>query len=219
MSNWKTFKRILEKKKNEVFSKEKARKDIGLPLGLRIGAIVNIDDSTFIVNRDELGFELTDTRFVVHAYSEFTILGSFKYYRFYLGGENSEYILEFGGDENLVLYSLMDEIIPEDKQEWESWLDEDKGMIYDDIFTIKEDNLVCDFENLWKMPQFYVENIICDKYKENIETTQNLSNMFHRKIGENQSEFILISQEENSDEAYIKLMVGTNLLESDITVI
>lgn len=236
MSTWRIFKKIITKKKDAIFAKEREAIDKDLPLGFRLGAMVTLDQSDFIINRDKLKFESPGTEHIVKAWSEFEIFDT-KFYRFYLlGKENeSESIIEVavvdGKPEEVKLLLNEVELMPADENEWEAWLGSD-GMIGDHIFESIDnedtpEEVVTTYWTQWGeenqriTPIQFTEKIFLDRYGDNVEDVVTTGALYARPVDEEEKtlEYMMVGQEELDNDAYVRILIGMNIGEGDIKVV
>lgn len=237
MSTWRIFKKILTKKMDSAFAKERETIDNNLPLGFRLGAIVTLDQSDFIINRDKLNFESPGQDHYVKAWSEFEIFGT-KFYRFYLlGKENeAESIIEVamvdGQPSEVKLFRDEAEIIPETTEDWDVWLNEKDGMIGDPLFSSFEnegtpEEKSTDYFNQWSngsrrsTPIQFTEKIFTDRYGDDVEEVVTTACLYARPISDDEKtiEYMMVGQEELDNDAYVRILIGMNVGEGDIKVV
>lgn len=237
MGTWRIFKKILTNKVDSAFSKERETIDKDLPLGFRLGAIVTLDQSDFIINRDKLAFESPGEEHYVKAWSEFQIQDT-KFYRFYLLGKENEAqsIIEVamidGKAEDVKLLQNEVEIMPETSDDWDIWLNKDNGMIGDHVFSSFEnegtpEETSIDYFNQWGEegqrinPIQFTEKIFLDRYGDNTEEVITTGCLYARPISEDEEtvEYMMVGQEEMDEDAYVRVLIGVNIGEGDIKVV
>lgn len=236
MSNWRIFTKILEKKKDAFFAKDEPVIDNNLPLGFRIGALVTLDQSDFTLFRDQLMFSSPGVEHTVVGWSKFDLHG-YTHHRFYLKGKenNEESIIEVVMDKGQVaevrLFRDFDQIFPSSHADWEDWLGEN-GFIGDGYFQIiDEDNetgdeLVTEYKNQWSegrsTPATFLEEVHLDKYGETSVSQRSTLCLYGRDLIEgddNAKEYLYISEEENSGEAYVRMLMGKPIGEADLKIV
>ena len=235
MSTWRIFKKILTKKVDAVTAKDRETIDKNLPLGFRLGGLVTLDQSDFIIHRDKLQFKSPGQEHVVKAWGEYEIHGN-KFYRFYLlGKENeAESVIEVAMVDGIVselkMLQNFDEIVPETADDWDVWLNKDDGLIGDEIFEVvenedTEEEEVITYHNQWGdgriAPVSFTETLYLDKYGDNTEQVETTGILFGRPINEDELavEYLMVGQEENDENAWIRMLIGINIGESDIKVV
>jgi len=238
MSTWKIFTKILKKNRDQAFAgKPEERIDRNLPLGFRLGGLVSIDQSLFILNRDKLSFKSPGKEHYVQGFSKFSIM-DFDYHRFYLEskedkvagpkekldpGEKELSIVQVVTDksgtvEEIKLLRNFDQVMPENDEQWDEWLG-DGGMIRDQVFVVEEDDgSDVEFKRVWgegqnAEPISFTETIHTDPLGKDPLTLENSAMLFGRMVNEEEElvEYLMVSAEENSDEASVRMLVGLDI--------
>jgi len=234
MSNWKIFKKIITKKVDQITAEKRDTIDKNLPLGFRLGGLVSIDQSDFILNRGNLQFESPGKEHVVKAWGTYDVHG-IQFHRFYLMGKENEEesVIETasidGKVEEIKLLRNFDEIFPDNNDEWEWWLKEAIGdTIFETVDNEGEENeVVTTYHRQWDdstervNPTHFKETIYLDRYGDNVESMEVSGMLYGRPTDEeeNTTEFLMIGCEETDEEASVRMLIGINIGEADIKVV
>jgi hypothetical protein len=206
------------------------RKEIAgkaLPLGLTLNSVVQIPTFDFIPNGCELKIKQPVTPIPVSAYGAIPIEQSILH-RFYLGSEDSVYMIEVvTDDENTIqeckLFMVYEQIYPAD---WDTWLSDHEGSIGLGVFMTKDETLYFriwqnedeqtvleeedGYQLTWIPPQ--LEEIVCfASHGRDPETVYYYSMLYGRQVTECIDEFLLLSAADENRGASVKIMVGIEL--------
>lgn len=220
MSTLKVIKGIASKKfenLKRVFEKAPERLDRELPFGLRIGSLVNIDETLFILN-DNAKLEYPGNSLMVKAFSTMSLIGD-KFYRFYLEDieTGKECFIDVYDEDNVVLFECVDDVHPIDTEEWDFWLSEEDGSIgYPKFNFIGDDDDELAYDRLWDAgdhqtdPVLVDEVIFLDSYGENrVEIDHSM--MLYIKNLEHVDAFALLSVEEDGEMASVRVYAGIEI--------
>ena len=221
---------VLKNKVEELTKQDKPRIDLGLPLNLKIGTFLSINETDFVLN-DELLTKSPGTEHVVVAIGKFKIDEGIDVYRFYLQGvtNKEESILQISINKTepveFTLYRLFDEIEPTTADEWATWLNEPAGLIgfKDFIVENKTFNREREAGKLWVDPFEFTENVITDKYGDEGMVASTKVGTFIRYFDEIY-EMLLIEHDKISDNKYdllssrIGILTGIDLNKAQIDV-
>jgi hypothetical protein len=222
--------KILEKKGKQALSRVKGvfsggpEKEPDYPLGLHLNATLRFDPTDFILAEQsfKIGFPSGDISVV--AIGEFVCLGVF-FHRFYLKDlKNAEWVLEVAdGKQNVEvsLFQTIDEVYPDD---WDFWLNERTGLIgYKDFNTPDR----VEYSRVFRNPgPDYVKPI---EFKESIKgggqefCLNHAMMLYSRKVpgavGENLTEYLLVSKEEDEEGLLVQIMAGVPVNPVSITIL
>ena len=233
---------IISKKWNESPQPESKRIDRDLPLGMRLGGMIQIPEVDFILYGDKLKMKPPATDLAVIGIGTFAI-GKFAGYRFYLKTEGAEdffmlQIMKTPGSptiDDCKFFSLWDEIYPDG---WDFWLGEDDGYIGYSAFDLQDSTR---YFRVWENPQ--AQKTVQDDGKEHIthippvdfqETTNfdpwgndthysnNESMLYGRElegVTDGMTEFLLVSCVSEGDDASVQLYVGVPVAPSTIKIV
>jgi hypothetical protein len=238
MGTWSIFSTIMSKKAKQVqgfLSGEKPPEpvDRNLPLGLYVGASVDLDATPFLLGGAALKIKLPGERNTVEAFSRINFEGS-TLYRFYLKSMpgDQESMLQVavdkgGGVEECRLFRSFDQVYPRQAEEWAFWLNESEGYIGWPVFETKDDQT--QYSRVWAandpnhVPGFkFSETIFLDRYGQQVETINHTAMLYGRTINETHQivEYMLVGAEEHgSDQALINLLVGIDMMPLVLKVI
>lgn len=218
--SWDIAKRVAKKKANAAmsfFKKKPERIDKDVPLRLRIGAGVSIDKTAFILAGEDVFSQNPGKDNVVTAIGMIDF-NEFKIYRAYL--ENLEgdhscvqviYNPEEDSIEQVSILSTMDEVYPQDNEEWDEWLDEKEGHIGMTPFYPDED---VQFDRVWGegsekiQPETFTEIIYSDAYGEEGLKIEHQAMLYAREVENGFVEELVISAEEDDEGAFVRLACG-----------
>jgi hypothetical protein len=238
---WSLLKRIGLKKFDEVKdSYQKSgleRIDKDLPLGIRIGGIVEVPQVDFILAGQDLKIKHPGSSNVVSSYGAFPV-GDSRVHRFYLDASNLVYMLQIVTDrqqtvEECKLFMPYDEVYPDD---WDFWLSEKDGYIGYEIFQDKdgvqyfrvwdndEGKIVVEDDGKGNQitripPKEFIETIYLTPFGDENETVKYDSMLYGRNVNANVDEYLLLSAVNEKDGASVQIMVGIELQPSSIKVI
>ena len=235
MGTWALLKDIAKKKLSRDTDKDRERVDNDLPLGIRIGGMLNITSADFILAEGQLHIESPKGDLYVVSYGQFR-LGEFKGHRFYLSEDDDLFMLQIITDDDngigvddITLYKLYDELFTDD---WSFWLDDSDGYIGLSEFDLPPapttfyrvwDNEVEQVElndGLTHIPPVnFKETIYLDAYGDGIEHVQHACMLYGRDVDENVKEYVIVSADEDKEGASIPITVGVPLIEQDIKVL
>ncbi|MBF0465745.1 MAG: DUF2491 family protein [Nitrospirae bacterium] len=235
------FRHIYEKNKQKPagFLRKKPRRiDVNLPLGIRINGMVRFDESKFVINSDVLKAQSPGGGIHTVAAGEKFMIGSLKIYRFYLEEnetkQQSVLQIPVSNDEmeGMVLFRIIEEIYPQDEEEWDFWLNEETGCIGNKDFRIREeDGSDTLYYRIWGDDERYVKPIFfrsvisTDSYGLTGMKTENIGMIYGREITETLQEYLFIVYEKlldddgHTEEAKIILMAGIDIGLAEIDVL
>jgi hypothetical protein len=238
MGTWSIFSTIMSKKAKQVENfisgvKPPEPVDRNLPLGLYVGATVDLDATPFLLGGAALKIKLPGERHTVEAFGRVNFGGS-TLYRFYLksmpGDEESMLQLavnKAGGIDECRLFRSFDQVYPHQVEEWDFWLNEKEGYIGWPAFETKDDQT--QYPRVWAadnpdhVPGFkFSETIIMDRYGQQVETVNHTAMLYGRWINETHKivEYMLVGAEmHGSDQALINVLVGIDMMPQVLKVI
>lgn len=226
---------------DKITKKPKERIDKNFPLGIRLNSKVELKglNSKFILAKDK--FEISKPKSFscrVGALGEIELNNSIKIYRVYLvpdsGDERDIFFIEIGTYNNRVddikMFVKSDEVYPDSKQEWQSWLDGDEENYANiggpDFMTPSEKtyNRLWDSESEEEVQVEFIEKLYDEPYDKSIEIFNNRACLYGRHIDENdknsQIEYLLVSAvEDEKGDALIEIYLGIDLTEADLNII
>lgn len=238
MGTWSIFTTIMAKKVKQVDGIISGAKplepvDRNLPLGLYVGASVDLDATPFILGGAALKIQPPEERNTVEAFGRINFAGS-TLYRFYLrslpGDQESmlQMAVNKDGDiEECRLFRSFDQVYPRLVEEWAFWLDEREGYIGWPAFETKDDQT--QYARVWAandpkhVPGFkFSETIVMDRYGQQVETVNHTAMLYGRQINETHQivEYMLVEAETHgSSQALINVLVGIDMMPQVLKVI
>jgi len=238
MGTWSIFSTIMSKKAKQVQgfisgAKPPEPVDRNLPLGLYVGASVDLDSTPFLLGGAALKIKLPGERNTVEAFGRINFAGS-TLYRFYLKSMpgDQESMLQIavnkdGGIEECRLFRSFDQVYPRQAEEWDFWLNENEGYIGWPTFETKDDQT--QYPRVWAaddpnhVPGFkFSETIFMDRYGQQVETVNHTTMLYGRWINEAHQivEYMSVGAEiHGSDQALINLLLGIDLMPQVLKVI
>jgi len=216
------LKAIIAKKAETFAEPKKHRIDDSWPLGIKLGRTVNLEETPFLL-ADGTIVKFPGLNHVIKAVgiARISIATGVKIYRLYLenigASEDKESVLQIAVDEKsdevleCILYRQYVEICPQTVDEWAIWLNENNGIIgYKDMSTPNEltySRVTPDGGN--KVAPFaWREYLTDDPYREEIASIDYQSAVYGRSLGEDGTEYLLVSQITDNEGSYIRILVG-----------
>jgi len=228
-STWGFLKRILQKKIGNAGGSPRpfggSRVDANLPLGIRIRGIVEIPQVEFILGGDLLKVKYPGYSNVVQFYGS-TVMGQSTIHRFYLDSLENTYLLQIVTDgsgkvEECKLFMVLDEVFPQNTDEWAFWLAEEDGYIGLNVFQTKDQ---VEYERVWGgdsaevqaginrvHPLEFLETVYLDPHGEEAKTIKWDSMLYGRHVNDQVNEYLLLSAIQDQDEAAVQIMVGLEI--------
>ena len=194
------------------------------PLGLHMNAILRFDPTDFILSANNLNIDLPGGDISVAGVGEFNCLGIL-FHRFYLKDlQDTEWVLEVGGNEpelEVILYQTIDEVYPDD---WDFWLNDKTGLIgYIDFHTPDQTEYYRVFRNpgpTWVSPIEFQESI---RGGGEILFVNHAMMLYSREIrtvaDEAFTENLLVSREEDDDGVLVRIMAGVPVSPMSLTIL
>jgi hypothetical protein len=204
--------------------------DKNLPLGLHLQGKVELDATRFTLYGDRLLTTFPGREHIIAAYGRVPF-GDAVLHRFYLQGEDdAQSMLEIlvdsgGGLQECRLFRTLDEIMPEDSEEWGFWLAREDGSIGWSAFQTRDGVL---FDRAWDdaaanrvMPFDLSETLYLDSAGEKVLTVNHQAMLYGRWADEEDeiAEYALLSAEDQGDEAFVHIQVGVDINPMGIKVL
>ena len=217
--SWNIAKRVAKKKANKAldfFKKKKERVDKDVPLRLRIGAAVSINPTAFLLAGEDLYAENPGKDNVITAIGIIDY-NDFKIYRAYMVKDEEECCLQVIYDpsndsiEQVTIFSTVDEIYPQDNEEWDEWLDEKEGHIGMEVFNTPDD---VEFDRVWAEgpekvhAETFTETIYTDPYGEEGIQVDHQAMLYSRTVENDFIEELFLSAEEEDEGAHVRIACG-----------
>ena len=209
-----------------------ARIDYNLPYDKTMYGIVGIDNMSFSVYKDKLLIKDPGRNHTIVAIGSFT-WDNMKIYKYYMNsndGKNIGSLLWVTMKNNEIistsLYCNYEEI---ENPDWDEWLNKKNGLIGFKDFNVNDDGkaftYVRSFGDLafdYFDPIHYKETVILDPYGLQGFEIDGKAMIYSREVEEGFEEYVLLACEEifddgESKDAKINIMVGIDLLPSEIT--
>jgi hypothetical protein len=236
---FKLAEKIVKKKLDKREADKKERVDIKLPLDIRIGSKITLDETPFLL-ADGLQIESPGAINFVEAFGEFTIEGV-EVYRFYLKSEDDqESCLQITWDPKVKeiadcrLLRLLAELFPNpdpsdpndrDPNEyyWSEWIGS-KGYIRDDNFEANE----IPYYRVWDsngpkytIPHSFTETIYCDEYGEEKSTSRIEAMLFGRYLDEKEeaAEFCYVQSVADTEGKSIQVIMAVDIFPASLEIL
>ncbi len=202
------------------FSKGGEDDELPTPLGLRIGAAVDIDTLPLRMHADDLHVELPEETILIVAQG-FVDLGDDTYvHRYYAENHTMIQILTVNGVEDqhveeITLYVPYESIYPGSKGEWAQWTAKG-GKIGAPTYRLADGT---EYERIWfdttpghADPVVFTEEVYEDGETEEAEDVVQQVMLFGRNLEEGKkNEYLLITIEAYEGEKTVELMIGVDL--------
>jgi hypothetical protein len=236
---WNLFKRILQKKTEEHKVENRLitqRIDYNLPLNLRIGALVEVSQTDFILGGSNLHIMYPEIKNSVKSMGKFSI-GESTAYSFYLGVKDTVYTLQVVVDskksiEECKLFMPYDEMFPspEAGEWWNYWLDDNTGYIGYSVFELTDKT---QYDRVWQDPSSQVEldgglnrihpiafteKIYLDEYGDSTTEIKHNAMLYGRYATDDVSEYLLVTAVESTESDSVQLLVGIEVNPTSLTV-
>lgn len=238
MGTWALFREMARKKLTfGGGTVEKPRIDRDLPLGLRIGSMVNITSADAIIAGDELKIKIPPQDMMVVAYGKFSV-GDFYGHRFYMAADSGElYTLQIvtnqkGVIDDCKLYSLHDEF-PESN--WDFWLSDQDGNIGLSVFDLKDgtryfrawenpgDEIIVQENATDKIthipPVKLVETVYADPFGDEKRRIEYDSMLYGRDVTSDIQEYMMASVASEPGSATVQIIIGLPMEPASIKVL
>jgi hypothetical protein len=188
-------------------------KEPDYPLGLHQNTVLRFDPTDFILAATNFKVDLPAGDVSVIAIGEFSCLGV-SFHRFYLKDlKDAEWVLQAAENKQgfeLILFQTIDEVYPDD---WDFWLNEQTGLIgYKDFHTPDQ----VEYYRVYGNPGPDRSSPI--EFQESVKGCgENLSvghamMLYSRgvdaKAGEELTEYLLVSREEDEEGVLVRIMAG-----------
>ena len=224
---------------------KKERIDLNLPLDLRFGSRVQISEAPFLLTGDETPLLYPGPESLIGAFSESTMAGM-KTFRLYLkdredSSQESMLMILMADDEKAVdevylfreftevpLYYVALDEIPNDGDEANAvdfWIGKAEGILGMPLFHTPDE---LTYERLWEPdrdaripPLTLNETVNMDPYAESTMEIEHLGTMLYARtfegIGMECDEYLLPTVEKDDDGFRVRIWVGMQVSESDLS--
>jgi len=231
---WRILKAVAAKKGAEVRSAFSSRKgapmDRNLPLGLHLQGKIELEVTRFTLYGDRLLTVFPGREQLVIAYGRIPF-GDGVLHRFYLQGEqDAQSLLEIlvdpkGAIQDCRLFRTLDEVTPNDSEEWGFWLDPQDGSIGWSAFETRDGVL---FDCAWDdadadrvAPFELQETVYLDSAGQQTVTVDHQAMLYGRWADEEDevAEYVLLSAEDQDETAFVHIQVGVDVNPMGIKVV
>lgn len=210
------------------FSSNDQDDDFPTPLGLRIGAAVDIDTLPLRMHADDLHVSLPETTLMMVAQGYIDLGDSTYVHRYYNADDVMIQVLTASGLEDehvqeLTLYVPFKSYYPDSDGTWAQWIDKG-GKLGAPTFTLDDGTT---FARIWfnessghvEPPQF-TEQVYEDPDSNTCTEVFHSTMLFGRNLeDEKKNEYLLVSVEAYDEEKTVELMVGVDIELSTMNVI
>ena len=210
------------------FSKAEEEDEFATPLGLRIGAAVDIDTLPLRMHADDLHIELPEETIIIVAQG-YVDLGDATYvHRYYAANDTMIQVLTVAGMEDqhveeVTLYVPYKSYYPDGDGDWAQWISKG-GKIGAPTFRLDDGT---EFSRIWfDTTEGHAELVEFTESVYEDPDSDECSDVFHKvmlygrklKAGK-KTEYLLVSAEAYQGEQTVELMVGVDLEFSTLKVI
>ena len=198
------------------------------PLGLRIGAAVDIDTLPLRMHADDLHVELPEETLIIVAQGYVDLGDATHAHRYYTANETMIQVLTVAGMEDqhveeLTLYVPYQSFYPDRDGAWAQWTSKG-GKIGAPKFRLDNGT---EYSRIWfDTTEGYAEPVEFTESVHEDPESDDCSDVFHKVMlyGRNleagkKTEFLLVSAESYEGEQTVELMVGVDLEHSNLKVI
>ncbi len=202
------------------FSKAGEEDDFATPLGLRIGAAVDIDTLPLRMHADELHIELPEETLIIVAQGYVDLGDASHAHRYYTADDTMIQVLTVAGMEDqhveeLTLFVPYRSYYPDGDGAWAQWTSKG-GKLGAPTFRLEDGS---EFSRIWfDTTEGYAEPVEFTESVYEDPDSDEYSNVFHKVMlyGRNlekgkKNEYLLVSVEAYEGEQTVELMVGVDL--------
>ena len=210
------------------FSKAGEEDDFPTPLGLRIGAAVDIDTLPLCMHADELHIELPEETLIIVAQGYVDLGDASHAHRYYTADDTMIQVLTVAGMEDrhveeLTLFVPYRSYYPDGDGAWAQWTSKG-GKLGAPTFRLDDGS---EFSRIWfDTTEGYAEPVEFTESVYEDPDSDECGEVFHKVMlyGRNledgkKNEYLLVSAESYEGEQTVELMVGVDLGLSDLKVI
>lgn len=210
------------------FSKAEEVDEFPTPLGLRIGAAIDIDTLPLRMNADQIHVELPEETMLVVAQGYIDLGDATYVHRYYSANDTMIQVITAAGMEDqhieeLTLYVPYKSYYPSSEGEWAQWASTG-GKIGAPAFLLDDG---AEFSRLWfDSTEGYAEPVeFTESIYEDAESDEH-TDVFHQVMlygrnleADKKNEYLLASVEDYETERTVELMVGVDLEIANLKVI
>ena len=210
------------------FSKTQEIDEFPTPLGLRIGAAVDIDTIPLRMNADQLHVELPEETMLIVAQGYIELGDATYVHRYYDAKDTMIQVFTVAGMEDhhieeLTLYVPHKSYYPSSEGEWGQW-ESKGGKIGAPTFQLDDGS---EYSRMWfdstegfAEPVEYTESVYEDPESDEHSDVYHRVMLYGRNLeADKKNEYLLASVEEYEDERTVELMVGVDLEIANLKVI
>ncbi len=212
----------------EKFSKAGEEDEFATPLGLRMGATVDIDTLPLRMHADDLHMPLPDESLIIIAQG-YVELGDGAYaHRYYAADDVMIQVLTVNGMEDqhveeVTLFAPFKSHYPSSEGEWARWTAKG-GMIGQPTYSLDDG---AEFERIWfdeisgyAEPAAYWEAVYEDPDSDDHDEIYHQAMLYGRNLEDGKkNEYLLISAESYDGEKTVEVMIGVDLELATLKVI
>ncbi|MCZ6605201.1 MAG: DUF2491 family protein, partial [Alphaproteobacteria bacterium] len=210
------------------FSKSDEDDELPTPLGLRIGAAVDVDTLPLRMHADDLHVELPEETLIIVAQG-YVDLGDASYaHRYYAANDTMIQVLSVAGVEDqhveeLTLFVPYRSYYPDGDGAWAQWISRG-GKLGAQTFRLEDG---AEFSRIWfdtvegyAEPVEFTESVYEDPDSDECSEVIHKVMLYGRNLEEGKkNEYLMVSAESYGGEQTIELMVGVDLELSNLKVI
>lgn len=210
------------------FSKADEEDEFATPLGLRIGAAVDVDTLPLRMHADDLHIDLPEETLIIVAQGYIDLGDSSYVHRYYTADDIMIQVLTVAGMEDehveeVTLYVPYQSFYPDGDGDWAQWTSKG-GKLGAATFRLDDGT---EFPRIWfDTTEGYAEPVQFTESVYEDPDSDDCSDVFHRLMlyGRNledgkKNEYLMVSAESYNGEQTVELMVGVDLEFSTLKVI
>lgn len=227
--SFKLIKKIAENKINVVTNKFRKKKvneeETFKPLGFRIGAAIELDSLDWKLMEAYSVFKFPGGTHMITSHGTMTLLGDTIIHRFYTADKIFFQMVETNGVvEESRVFSPIDSVFPSSAEDWAFWVSDDP-MIGQLQFTLKDGTV---YDRAWfedeedaVSPVELEESLVYNNEGDAL-LIEHKAMQYGRFLSDDETdntvEWLLVQAEDRGEDASIEIYVGTDLSETEFTV-
>ncbi|MHA1564216.1 MAG: DUF2491 family protein [Alphaproteobacteria bacterium] len=210
------------------FSSADEDDEFATPLGLRLGAAVDIDTLPLRMHADDIHVDLPEETIMIVAQGYIDLGDSSYVHRYYAADDTMIQVLTVAGVkdehvEEITLFVPFESYYPDNQGAWAQWTSKG-GKIGASTFRIDDGT---EYERVWfettdgyADPVEFTESVYEDPESDEHTNVYHLVMLYGRNLDdEKKNEYLLVSAESYEGEKSVELMVGVDLNISNLKVI
>ncbi len=216
------------KELKEKFSNAEEEDEFAMPLGLRMGAAVDIDTLPLRMHADDLHIPLPDETIIIVAQGYIDLGDGAYVHRYYTANDGMVQVLTKNGMEDqhveeITLFAPFKSYYPSSEGEWAQWIAKG-GKIGLPSFVLQDGT---EYERIWfdetdgyAEPVAFWESVYEDPESDECDEIYHQGMLYGRNLDDDRkNEYLLISAESYNDEKTVEIMIGVDLELATLKVI